>query len=127
MKWILDISDDVTEMLAGRDFPARRVLLSPGLGSSKELAVGLSVFGPGDVAETHDHSAEEISYVVRGSGVQTVDGLQEPMMAGSVTHVAPGLPHGTVAGPEGLVVVWVYAPAGSEQRWMPADGGEPRP
>ena len=118
MEWVIDIGPVLDGLKPEGRSPERRVLLSPELGSASHLAVGLSVFGPHAVAERHSHPAEEVGYVLSGGGIQTVGEVSEEIRAGSVTHVGPGLEHQTTAGPEGIVQVWVYAPAGSEKRWM---------
>ena len=118
MKWVIASESGLHELQPGGPAPNRKVLLSPELGSARHLALGLSVYAPASRAETHEHDAEEVGYVIRGGGIQMVEDIREELAPGSVTHVAPGLPHSTEAGPDGLAVVWVYAPAGSEKRWM---------
>lgn len=124
MEWTINSRATLEGVRPEGTVPERRVLLSPDLGSATHLAAGLSVFGPHAVAEEHRHPAEEVGYVISGSGVHTVGGVSEHVDPGTITHVPPGFVHETIAGPDGIVLLWVYAPTGSERRWIADLGNE---
>jgi quercetin dioxygenase-like cupin family protein len=103
------------------------VLASPAIGNATRLAVGFSALPPGFAVPEHSHEAEEVAIVLRGSGVVTIDGEDHPISAGTaLLHPARSV-HATVAdrGSE-LLVLWIYAPAGSEERWLESARQEAR-
>ena len=106
------------------DFPliqgrVMAVQASPDLQNSEDMAWGLSALPPGYTVPAHTHRAEEFAMIVRGTGSITIEDEVIPVSAGSVVVTPPHLPHLTTAGPDGpMVVYWVYAPPGSEVRWL---------
>lgn len=91
---------------------------TPANGSSSRMALGISVLPAGYSTSVHHHEAEELATVLAGSGSISIDGVDHPVRPGSVVLTPSGTHHITTAGAEGpLVVWWVYAPAGSEERW----------
>lgn len=96
---------------------------SPGKGTSVEMAMGISALPANYSTPVHSHEAEEFALVMRGNGVISVDGVDVPVIPGSIVTVAPNVPHITTASHAGpLVVYWTYGPAGSESRWDPNGG-----
>jgi mannose-6-phosphate isomerase-like protein (cupin superfamily) len=90
--------------------------------------MGISVLPAGYATPSHHHEAEEVATVLSGRGAIVIDGVEFPVAAGSVVLTPSMSEHVTVASPDGpLVVWWVYAPAGSEQRWLEQDPGRSRP
>jgi len=87
----------------------------------RELGVG--AFGinwfelpPGAEGHEHDESAsgqEEVSVVIRGSGIWRVDGEEVPVTVGSFIRFDPETTRCPVAGPEGITFVSVGARPGS--------------
>jgi quercetin dioxygenase-like cupin family protein len=91
---------------------------TPTNGTSSHMAVGISVLPSGYSTPPHEHEAEELATVLSGAGSITIDGVELPVGPGSVVLTPSRSVHLTTAGPDGpLVVLWVYAPAGSEERW----------
>lgn len=91
---------------------------TPANGTSTHMAVGVSVLPSGYSTPPHEHEAEELATVLSGSGSITIDGVDHPVVPGDVVLTPSRSVHLTSAGPDGpLVVLWVYAPAGSEERW----------
>lgn len=110
------VETDGFRILQGR---VMAVQASPDLGSSEDMAWGVSALPAGLSVPLHSHRAEEIATIVRGSGSITIDGIEVPVAEGDILVTPPNLPHLTTAGPDGpLVVQWVYAPPGSEVRWL---------
>ena len=75
-----------------------------------QLAAGARV--PGHVHREHDETVA----VVRGRARMRAGERLATIQAGDVVLVPAGTPHGAIAGPEGCVVISLYAP-----RWDPAD------
>jgi len=85
--------------------------------------LGLEAFGinwfelpPGAEGLEHDEQAtgqEEVSVVVRGSGIWRVDGEDVPVREGSFIRFDPGTTRCPVAGPGGMTFIGVGARRGS--------------
>jgi len=81
-------------------------------------AFGINWFelGPGVAGREHDEAGtgqEEVSVVVRGSGVWRVDGEEVPATEGTFIRFDPGTTRCPVAGPDGMTFVSVGARRGS--------------
>ena len=65
-------------------------------------------------------NSEHIAVVLRGSGRVTIDDVDHRIQAGTVLVTPSDLVHVTHADPgvEPLIVLWFYAPPGSEARWL---------
>lgn len=94
------------------------IMATPANGTSTHMAVGVSVLPADYSTPPHEHEAEELATVLSGSGTITIDGVDHPVTVGSVVLTPSYSTHVTSSGPDGpLVVLWVYTPAGSEERW----------
>ena len=81
-------------------------------------AFGINFFElpPGAEGREHDETGsgqEEVSVVVRGSGVWRVDGEDVPVREGSVIRFDPETTRCPVAGADGLAFYSIGAPRGS--------------
>jgi quercetin dioxygenase-like cupin family protein len=95
------------------------VLGSPGNDVSTRMAFGMSALPAGVKTPSHSHEAEELAVVLHGRGVITVGDSHHSVSAGDVVVAGPWVPHVTTASPDdAMVVMWVYAPPGSESRWL---------
>jgi quercetin dioxygenase-like cupin family protein len=84
--------------------------------------LGVEAFGinwfelpPGSEGREHDEKGsgqEEVSVVVRGSGVWRVDGEDVPVREGSFVRFDPETTRCPVAGPDGMTFVSVGSPPG---------------
>ena len=64
-------------------------------------------FEPGRVIPEHAHPHEQISYVLEGEMVLTLDGQTRTLRAGEGATVPPNVPHGaTFPGPARVVDAW---------------------
>ncbi|MHB8397400.1 MAG: cupin domain-containing protein [Candidatus Limnocylindrales bacterium] len=96
------------------------VLATPAAGSATELAFGFSAIPSGKRTEPHSHAAEEIAFVLSGSGTVQINDESFDVNGGSVLLTPSWSVHQTtVTGREPMLSLWVYAPAGSEGRWLP--------
>ncbi len=91
---------------------------SPDLGNSAKIVMGTSALPPDFATVPHTHEAEEVAVVLSGSGWVDIDGEPHPMETGTVLFTPSNRPHQTHSGPDGLTVLWFYAPPGSEVRWL---------
>jgi quercetin dioxygenase-like cupin family protein len=127
--WTLD--ELIAEALAGLadgeagdakriDGRALAVKASPMRGNSEHIVTGMAALPPGFSTRAHSHSAEEVAVVLRGSGRVDIDGVAHPVSVGTVLVTPSDLVHVTTSDPgsEPLVVLWFYAPPGSEARWV---------
>ena len=96
------------------------VLASPELGNATDLALGVSVLNPGTSTPHHSHRSEEIAIIIAGSGTIELGDESVPVKQGDIIRTAPNVTHQTRAddGESQLEVLWLYAPAGSEDRWL---------
>jgi quercetin dioxygenase-like cupin family protein len=121
------------ELSADEPVLARRVngrlvglLASKYAGTAEHLAVGLSALPPTLATPWHSHTAEELAIVLSGSGQIEIEADRFDVAEGDIVLTPSDVEHRTSAGGSPLVVLWVYAPAGSELRWL-ADQPEERP
>ena len=124
-----DLQREMLSSLARGDHPQGRlvegrivaVLATPSAGSATELAFGFSAIPAGKQTELHAHRAEEMAFILSGTGTVQIDDQSFDVGPGSVL-LTPSWSHHqtTVTGTSPMLSVWVYAPAGSESRWFPA-------
>ena len=101
-------------------------------GNSEHIVTGMAALPPGFTTRAHSHAAEEVAVFLRGSGRVDIDGVPHRVEAGTVLVTPSDLVHVTHSDPgeEPLVVLWFYAPPGSEARWVEPERhetGRPRP
>lgn len=96
------------------DMDVRWLVTSETVGS-KDSVFGLTVFPPGAKHDIHRHPhAEEIEYIVSGSGVAQVGDDDVEISAGELVFVPANEYHGFHNTSDGeTVMVWTYAPAAS--------------
>lgn len=102
------------------DGRALAVKASPLKGNSEHIVTGVAALPPGFSTRAHSHSAEEVAVVLQGSGTVDIDDVGHPIGAGTVLVTPADLVHVThnASATEPLVVLWFYAPPGSEARWV---------
>jgi len=123
--------DDVESQVF--DWGVLKWMATPETGGAGRISCGVVKLEPGKGHERHNHpEAEEMLYVVRGTGEQEIAGETREISAGEMLFVPQGVYHGTVnTGWEPLVLIAVYAPPGPETqlREMPectvVPAGEP--
>jgi gentisate 1,2-dioxygenase len=102
------------------DGRALAVKASPMKGNSEHIVTGMAALPPGFTTRAHSHAAEEVAIFLRGSGRVEIDGVPHHVEAGTLLVTPSDLVHVTHSDPGGepLVVLWFYAPPGSEARWV---------
>jgi len=60
--------------------------------------------------------AEELYYVISGSGVALLNGAEQPLSAGDFLRLPPGTTHGFVTAEEELVMLDVHTPGSRPNR-----------
>ncbi len=124
-----DMKREMLEALARGSHPTGRflngrivvVLATPDNGTSKDVAIGLSAIPAGFRTEEHSHPAEEIATVLAGKAVIYMDDVPFDVGPGSVIYTPSMARHRTqVTDDEIYLSWWMYAPAGSESRWLPS-------
>jgi quercetin dioxygenase-like cupin family protein len=89
-----------------------RTLLSGDRTPTAEMTLGVTELGPGqpDPFQLHRHEATEIYYVLEGSGVVNIDGVEQPLRAGSSVFIPGNTLHGARnVGDDPLRLVYVFA------------------
>jgi len=100
------------------------VFATPDDSSSARMAMGISVLPAGYSTPAHQHPAEEFAMIIRGTGSITIDDEVIPVVPGDLVVTPPDSVHVTTSSiDDQLVIYWSYGPAGSEQRWLRAEGG----
>lgn len=95
------------------------VKTTPLKGNGSAIVVGTAALPPGYRTPPHSHAAEEVAVIISGSGGVDIDGDVYPVSVGTVLVTPADSTHTTFADDSGpLVVLWFYAPPGSEGRWL---------
>lgn len=95
------------------------VLGSPEDESTTRMAFGMSALPKGVSTPWHTHEAEELAYIVSGRGTIAIGSESVAVKAGDAVITPSEDPHQTSAAEdEDLIVFWMYAPPGSEVRWL---------
>lgn len=67
-------------------------------------------FAPGGRFPKHVHPEEQLTYLLTGSVIFTVDGDHHAMRPGDLIVIPPGVPHDATAGPDGAEVLSLVSP-----------------
>ncbi|MCI2285269.1 cupin domain-containing protein [Colwellia sp. MSW7] len=63
--------------------------------TTKDAIVGIAIIEPGhEIHPPHKHEDEEYLFIIEGSGVWTLNGVETPAKAGDVLYVSPWDMHG---------------------------------
>jgi len=88
--------------------------LAPGITTTiftgERAMVSVVRFDPDTRGVLHDHAEEQWGYCVSGSGVRFQGEDAVPVAPGDFWRTPGGVPHTMESGPEGLVVIDVFAP-----------------
>ena len=82
-------------------------------------------FDPDAVLPEHSHDNEQIGLVIEGSITFTIGSERQTLNAGGTYAIPSNTPHEAVIGPEGAVVIDVFAPV--REDWKSLPEAEQRP
>jgi quercetin dioxygenase-like cupin family protein len=111
-----------------RAIPSRRIW--DGIGArvvnGERLSLAIVELDPGAVVKEHHHEHEQLGMVIRGAmrfrvGDETLD-----LGPGETWTIPSNVPHEATAGPEGAVVIDVFAPVREDWESLPAEDRAPR-
>jgi len=94
----------LAEGLETRIFPGEQAMLS------------VVRAAPNSTGSIHSHPQEQWGVMLEGSGVRSQDGVDHPVKAGDFWRTPGGVEHGFTAGPQGSVVLDIFAPPRDEYR-----------
>jgi unsaturated pyranuronate lyase len=92
--------------------------------SGEKLTLAVVELDPGAVVAEHSHANEQLGIVLRGSMTLRVGHDERELGPGETWRIDSHTPHDAHAGPEGAVVIDVFAPARDD--WGAADRLEPQ-
>ncbi len=90
----------------------------------ERLTLGLIELEPDAVLPEHKHENEQLGIVIEGSITFRIGTERETLGPGGTYRIASNVPHDAVIGPEGAVVIDVFAPVREDWKTLPA--AEPR-
>jgi quercetin dioxygenase-like cupin family protein len=93
--------------------------------SGQRVTMALVDLEPNVALQEHHHPNEQVGFVVQGELTFTVGGETRTLGAGETYSIRPDVAHSAVAGPEGCVVVDVFAPVRAD--WEAVPDGDPSP
>jgi quercetin dioxygenase-like cupin family protein len=89
---------------------AWRTLFSGGLTPTDGLTAGIAEVEPGGWLGLHRHTPPEIYYVIEGSGIVTLEGIEHAVVAGSAVFIPGNAEHGVRnPGTTPLRFIYVFA------------------
>jgi mannose-6-phosphate isomerase-like protein (cupin superfamily) len=109
--------------VAGTLFPAgrhTRVIVGPGGPvEARGFVMGHVTIFPGGAVPLHSHEQEEVYFIASGEGAIEIDGIQEPVKAGSYVYIQSGSTHVLRnSGGENMIMLFCYAPKGIVDHWQ---------
>ncbi|MCE2517983.1 MAG: cupin domain-containing protein [Alphaproteobacteria bacterium] len=72
--------------------------------------------GPGAVGTVHSHPQEQWSILIEGSATRLQGGEEIPVKKGDFWVAPGGVEHGIIGGPEGALIIDIFAPARPEYK-----------
>jgi quercetin dioxygenase-like cupin family protein len=89
------------------------------------VTLSLLELEPGSIVPTHSHANEQLGILLEGSLNFTIGGETSDVHPGGTWNIGAHVPHSVVTGPDGAVLVEVFAPARDD--WQTIERQEPRP
>jgi quercetin dioxygenase-like cupin family protein len=78
------------------------------------MTLAIVELAPNALVPEHTHESEQLGIVIEGSMTFTVDGETRQLGPGGTWRILSNRPHVARAGPEGAVVIDVFAPTRSD-------------
>jgi quercetin dioxygenase-like cupin family protein len=92
--------------------------------SGERLSLGVVELDPGAVVQEHSHEHEQLGMVIRGAMTFRIGDETRELGPGETWTIPSNVPHEATAGPEGAVVIDVFAPV--REDWATLEPAEPR-
>jgi quercetin dioxygenase-like cupin family protein len=93
----------------------------------REMNMAIVELDPGAVAAEHSHPNEQLGVVLSGTMTFRIGDETREIGPGTTYNIRGGVPHEATAGPEGCVVMDIFAPPRLDwERFEPEDPREPR-
>jgi quercetin dioxygenase-like cupin family protein len=89
-----------------------------------ECSLAIVELDPNSVVAEHQHANEQLGIVVSGAVTFRVGDEEQALAPGGTWRIPPNVPHEVHAGPNGAVVVDVFAPPRTD--WDAVERVEPR-
>jgi quercetin dioxygenase-like cupin family protein len=90
----------------------------------ERLTLAVVELDPGAVAREHSHANEQLGMVLSGAMTFRIGDETRELGPGETWTIPSNVPHEATAGPDGAVVLDVFAPPRAD--WDALDAGEPR-
>ena len=87
---------------------------------SDEFLLFEDTVDPGKRTPLHTHPSDETFYLIQGSMVVHIDGIEHELRPGGVATVPRGMPHAFLAGAEGARMLCLHTPGGGEDFYRAA-------
>jgi quercetin dioxygenase-like cupin family protein len=91
----------------------------------REVTFAIVELEPDSVVGQHQHPNEQVGIILKGSLRFNIGDESRDLRAGDTYVIPSGIAHGAIAGPEGAVVIDVFAPVRSD--WRTFEPGALRP
>lgn len=75
----------------------------------RDLEAGIIVLHPGEKDTQEPHSADELYYIIQGSGMMELGKTKKSVSQGSIVFVPAGMRHKFYGNSEDLVVLYMFA------------------
>lgn len=112
MSYLVDFDDLPLVEVWGDRVRARAV-------DGAECTLALVELGPDAPVPEHRHANEQMGTVLHGSITFTIDGETRTLRRGGTWRIPSDRPHHAVAGPDGAIVIDIFAPARHDWDGLP--------
>ena len=92
--------------------------------AGEQLTLAVVELDPGAVAREHSHANEQLGIVLSGAMTFRIGDETRELGPGETWTIPSNVPHEATAGPDGAVVIDVFAPP--RRDWDAFEPGEPR-
>lgn len=92
--------------------------------SGERLSLGIVELEPGAVVPEHHHEHEQLGMVLQGAMTFRIADETRELGPGETWTIPSNVPHEVTAGPEGAVVIDVFAPV--REDWATLEAAEPQ-
>jgi quercetin dioxygenase-like cupin family protein len=90
----------------------------------ERLLLGVVELDPGAVAQEHHHEHEQLGMVISGAITFRIGDETQELGPGETWTIPSNVPHEATAGPEGAVLIDVFAPV--REDWVELEPVDPR-